>query len=100
MVTEGYGKVLGRAGLDLATRELCIVALLAPQDAGPQLYSHLRGALNVGAAPEDVDETVRRIAAQLTPAHAALLVRQWDAVRMRRSSEDATDARNNAGEQD
>ena len=29
MVEEGYGKVLGRPGLDLKERELCIVALLA-----------------------------------------------------------------------
>jgi alkylhydroperoxidase/carboxymuconolactone decarboxylase family protein YurZ len=30
-------------------RELCIVALLAVLDVPKQLYSHLRGALNVGA---------------------------------------------------
>ncbi len=29
MVEEGYGKVLGREGLDLAERELCVVAMLA-----------------------------------------------------------------------
>ena len=29
MVVEGYGKVLGRPGLDLRTRELCVVALLS-----------------------------------------------------------------------
>lgn len=54
MVEEGYGKVLGRPGLDLVTRELCIVAILAVQDAPRQLYSHMRGALNVGADPGDV----------------------------------------------
>src|SRR5262245_23671976 len=46
MLTEGYGKVLARPGLDLKTRELCIIALLASQDAPHQLHSHLRGALN------------------------------------------------------
>lgn len=49
MVQEGYGKVLGRSGLSLMERELCIVALLAVLDVPKQLYSHLRGALNVGA---------------------------------------------------
>jgi 4-carboxymuconolactone decarboxylase len=50
MVEHGYGRVLGRPGLDLATRELCIAALLATWDAPRQLHSHLRGALNAGAS--------------------------------------------------
>jgi 4-carboxymuconolactone decarboxylase len=58
MVEDGYGRVLGRPGLDLAVRELCIVGLLCPQDAPRQLYSHLRGALNTGASVEDVTEAV------------------------------------------
>ena len=70
MVREGYGKVLGRPGLDLATRELCIVALLAPQDAGPQLYSHLRGALNAGADEALVDESVRLLLGSLPSERA------------------------------
>lgn len=59
MVNEGYGKVLGRPGLPLATRELCIAALLAVLDAPRQLYSHLRGALNAGA---DERQVVRALA--------------------------------------
>jgi 4-carboxymuconolactone decarboxylase len=55
MVVEGYGKVLARPGLPLVMRELCIVAILAVTGASKQLYSHLRGALNVGALPADVD---------------------------------------------
>ena len=55
MVVEGYGKVLGRPGLPLATRELCIVAILTVSGALKQLYSHMRGALNVGARSGDVD---------------------------------------------
>ncbi|MEO5510424.1 MAG: carboxymuconolactone decarboxylase family protein [Longimicrobiales bacterium] len=58
MLVEGYGKVLGRAGLTLKTRELCNIALLATQGALPQLYSHLRGALVVGASEDDVEETL------------------------------------------
>jgi 4-carboxymuconolactone decarboxylase len=55
MVVEGYGKVIGRPGLSLPTRELCIVALLAVLGAPRQLYSHLRGALNAGAPMEGVE---------------------------------------------
>ena len=55
MMVEGYGKVLGRPGLALVIRELCIVVMLAVTGASKQLYSHLRGALNVGAPPADVD---------------------------------------------
>ena len=58
MVVEGYGKVLGRPGLDLVSRELCIVALLAVLGAPRQLYSHLRGALNAGADPLAVVESL------------------------------------------
>lgn len=58
MITEGYGKVLGRPGLDLVDRELCIVALLTVAAWESQLHSHLRGALNVGASPEAVSGAV------------------------------------------
>lgn len=58
MVVEGYGKVLGRPQLDLKTRELCIIALLAVLGAPRQLYSHLRGAMNAGAEPSEVEETL------------------------------------------
>jgi 4-carboxymuconolactone decarboxylase len=50
MATGGYGRVIGRPRLDLATRELCIVALLAVWNAPRQLHSHLRGALHAGAS--------------------------------------------------
>ena len=48
MVMDGYGKVLGRPGLDLPRRELCIVAACAATGQDRQLHSHLHGALNVG----------------------------------------------------
>ena len=50
MVIDGYGKVLGRPGLDLARRELCIVAACAATAQDRQLHSHLHGALNVGVS--------------------------------------------------
>jgi 4-carboxymuconolactone decarboxylase len=86
MVVEGYGKVLGRPGLDLVTRELCIVAMLGPQDAGSQVYSHLRGALNAGADEGEVDEAVRRMLGSLPPERARTLSEQWSAVRARRAA--------------
>jgi 4-carboxymuconolactone decarboxylase len=58
MVEGGYGRVIGRPGLDLATRELCIAALLAVWGAPRQLHSHLRGALNAGASPDELHESV------------------------------------------
>jgi 4-carboxymuconolactone decarboxylase len=54
MVVEGYGKVLGRPQLDLMRRELCIVAACAVAKQDRQLQSHLHGALNVGATPEQL----------------------------------------------
>ena len=51
MVQEGYGKVLGRPGLDLQRRELCIMAACAATGQDRQLHSHLHGALNVGVTP-------------------------------------------------
>jgi 4-carboxymuconolactone decarboxylase len=58
MVTEGYGRTLGRPGLDLARRELLVVAQVAVQGAEPQLHSHLLGALRAGAAPAVLDEAI------------------------------------------
>lgn len=55
MIQEGYGKVLSRPALDLVTRELCVVAALAVTSWEPQLHSHMRGALNAGASPPEVE---------------------------------------------
>ena len=87
MIGEGYGKVLSRPGLDLATRELCIIALLAPQDAAPQLYSHMRGALHAGAAENDVAEVVQFLEPMLPAVRATALAAQWQAVRTRSARE-------------
>ena len=58
LVRGGYGRVIGRPGLELRTRELCIAALLAVWNVPRQLHSHLRGALNAGATVDEVDEAV------------------------------------------
>ena len=86
MVAEGYGKVLGRSGLDLVDRELCIVAMLAVQDAPRQLYSHLRGALNAGATEADIEEVLAE-ARVFTDGHTLERARDsWRRVRERQKS--------------
>ncbi len=72
MITDGYGKILSRPGLDLVRRELCVVAVCALAEQDRQLHSHFHGALHVGATPSQVlgtldalsdlldDDTLRR----------------------------------------
>lgn len=80
MVHEGYGKVLGRAGLALWRRECCIVAVLSVLGTAPQLRSHLRGALRTGAPPRLV-AAVLELALEWTPDHRRARAREaWDAV--------------------
>ena len=83
MLREGYGKVLGRPGLDLATRELCIAALLASLDAEPQLYAHLRGAINAGATEEDVEQALREAGRVMSTERARVARDTWARVRER-----------------
>lgn len=54
MIVDGYGKVLGRPGVDLKTRELCVVAACAVSGQQRQLHSHLHGALNAGASGSEL----------------------------------------------
>ena len=54
MIVDGYGKVLSRPGLDLLTRELCVVAACAVAGQQRQLHSHMRGAINAGAGSDEV----------------------------------------------
>lgn len=62
MIVEGYGKVLGRPQLDLARRELCIIAACAIARQDRQLHSHLHGALHTGAHPSVVSATLDAVA--------------------------------------
>lgn len=70
MIVEGYGKVLSRPGLSLIDRELCIVSSLMVENREQQLYSHIRGALNV-EAPVTLVETVINDIGTGTPDGAA-----------------------------
>ncbi len=54
MIVDGYGKVLSRPGVDLKTRELCVVAACAVAGQQRQLHSHLHGALNAGSSAGEV----------------------------------------------
>lgn len=58
MVREGYGKVLARPFLGARVRELCVIPLLVAQESWPQLDSHLRGALRVGAGRRQIVEAL------------------------------------------
>jgi len=90
MIEDGYGKVLGRRGLELRVRELCIVSLLAGQDAADPLYSHLRGALNVGASPAEVELALAASAAVAAPARSDAARSVWRSVLERRAAQSAT----------
>ena len=81
MITDGYGKVLSRPALDLARRELCIVAACAAAGQDRQLHSHLHGALNVGVAPDAIDEVIEAIADQIGAERAQSARMLWSRVR-------------------
>ena len=81
MIVEGYGKVLGRPGLDLARRELCIVAVCAAAGQERQLHSHLHGALHAGATPEAVDATLLLVSDMLGEDENDRVARLWQRVR-------------------
>ncbi|HEU0076300.1 MAG TPA: carboxymuconolactone decarboxylase family protein [Longimicrobiaceae bacterium] len=83
MVEGGYGRVIGRPGLDLATRELCIAALLAVWNTPRQLHSHLRGALNAGAPAGEVDAAVETACGFLGAEAAGRVRALWGEVRER-----------------
>jgi 4-carboxymuconolactone decarboxylase len=81
MITEGYGKVLSRPGLDIMRRELCIVAACAAAGQERQLHSHLHGALNVGVSADVVDDAVEAIADLIGDDRARSTRMLWARVR-------------------
>lgn len=81
MVIDGYGRTLGRPGLDLARRELCIVAQVAVQGAGKQLHSHVRGAGHAGATAEAIDATFEAASAFMGERELNLAAALWERVR-------------------
>jgi len=83
IIMDGYGRTLSRPALDPVRREFCSIALLVPQDTPHQLHSHLRGALNVGATPEQVGDVLKVVGecAEIPRARLAAARRLWDGVR-------------------
>lgn len=81
MVTEGYGRVLSRPGLDPARRELCTIAQIATLGTDRQLHSHLRGALNAGATSAAVEAVLALIGPDLTDELRDRALRCWAGVR-------------------
>ena len=61
LVLEGYGKVLGRKGLSLKERELCIVATLTVLKFEDQLYSHINGAFRAKASTEEIQSVIESL---------------------------------------
>ena len=84
VLVDAYGKVIGRPGLDLKRRELCTVAATAVLGTAEQLHSHLRGALNTGASPEEIDAVLGLVEPDLSPEHRRLAGEQWADVQKRK----------------
>ncbi len=55
---NAWGDVWQRPGLDLKTRSLITVALLTSMGKQHELKGHVRGALNNGATPEEIQEVL------------------------------------------
>ena len=74
MVIEGYGKVLSRPGLGIIDRELAIVACLMIENCEKQLFSHIKGAINVGASLELVHQVIHDLGEAAGDGYAASLL--------------------------
>jgi 4-carboxymuconolactone decarboxylase len=81
MILEGYGKVLSRPQLDLARRELCIVAACAATAQDRQLQSHLHGALNVGVAPPAITSALESLRDVIPAAFLSRAIGLWERIR-------------------
>jgi 4-carboxymuconolactone decarboxylase len=60
---ERTWEVWARPGLDLKTRCLCQVGMLAALGVERELRFHIRGALRNGNAPEEIAEVIMHVAA-------------------------------------
>lgn len=58
LIVEGYGKVLGRKGLTLKEREVCIVSVLSALKFKDQIYSHINGAVRVKVRIELINKVI------------------------------------------
>jgi 4-carboxymuconolactone decarboxylase len=83
VLIDAYGKLIGRPGLELKLRELCNLAEIAVLDTPRQLHSHLRGALNVGWSPEEVDTVLEVVKPYLESGVLKRVEETWADVRQR-----------------
>lgn len=81
MLMEGYGRTLGRPGLDPRLRELCTVTQCAVLRVPRQLHSHIRGARHAGATADDIESALSAARPYLTPDAAATAHAIWEALR-------------------
>jgi 4-carboxymuconolactone decarboxylase len=58
ITAKAWGDVWQRPGLDIKTRSLLTVAILTTLGLQHELKSHVRGALNNGATPEELQEVL------------------------------------------
>lgn len=87
MLTEGYGRTMSRPGLDLARRELCVIAQTAVLQAPRQLHSHLRGALHAGASLAAVDAALAEVRHFVSPDAWPAVEELWRQVRDSRGAQ-------------
>ena len=62
ITAKAWGDVWQRPGLDLKTRSLITVAMLTALGKQHELKGHLRGALNNGATPAELQEVLLQAA--------------------------------------
>ena len=62
ITAKAWGDVWQRPGLDLKTRSLITVAMLTALGKQNELKGHLRGALNNGATPAELQEVLLQAA--------------------------------------
>lgn len=58
ITANAWGSVWCRSGLDLKTRSLVTVAMLTALGRQTELRGHVRGALNNGASPAEIQEVL------------------------------------------
>ncbi|MBK5204314.1 MAG: carboxymuconolactone decarboxylase family protein [Polaromonas sp.] len=62
ITSKAWGDVWQRPGLDLKTRSLITVAMLTALGKQHELKGHVRGALNNGVTPEEIQEVLLQAA--------------------------------------
>ena len=80
-----YERVFARPGLELKTKELLAVAHLISVGSESELRTHLHGALNCGASPLEIRETILHAAMFVGFPKALAAMNIWVEVRRARS---------------